>query len=128
MRTRQATAFETDYQQSEKGLKARRVLKSKSKAFGGGGGQNIRPAIPGGVTMTTINPTDNPKAWAKAENREAWKAKRTWMGAEQGWVLLEDDSEDSVVHPTNCDCCETDQDALDLLFSEDESPKGDEEE
>ena len=121
MKINEAAAFEQDFYQAEKGLGVRSVLKPKRNRFiNGGDGSNIRPAIPGGVHVTTITPRDNAKAWTKAENREAWQAKRTYLGYQHGWVLLEDDSEDSVeiVHPTTCDCCETDQDALNLLLNE----------
>tara|TARA_R110002020_G_scaffold86071_1_gene212254 strand:+ start:303 stop:749 length:447 start_codon:yes stop_codon:yes gene_type:complete len=96
MRTQTATAFETTHSQKyeEKGLVSRRSLKPKRKGnIGGGKGQNIKPAIPGGVNMTVITQSSNPKAYAKHEAMDAWKAKRTWVVG-QGWTLLEDDSED----------------------------------
>lgn len=91
MRTNEATGFERKYVQSDRkttcyvGLKPKRV-----GFFNGGGGQNIRSAIPGGVVVTE----ETPKMKARRLAREAWFAKRTWMGSSQGWVLLEDDNED----------------------------------
>ena len=31
-----------------------------------------------------------------------------------------EEEEEEIVHPTTCDCCETDEDALKLLFKEEE--------
>ena len=90
MRTQEATAFEREYEVSEKGMNVSVIL--KPKRVRGGQGSNIRQAIPGGVTYTKITH----KMAAAQERREIWKSKRTWMGRQQGWVLLEDDCEDSI--------------------------------
>ena len=91
MRTNEATGFERKYVQSDRKMTCYVELKPKRVGFfNGGGGQNIRPAIPGGVVVTE----ETPKMKARRLAREAWFAKRSWMGSSQGWVLLEDDSED----------------------------------
>ena len=80
MRTTEATRFKTEYDLNSDGkrtkLVMKRVLIPSTRMYeygedGLGDGSNIRPAIPGGVTTGSINPIDNPKAWAKAEAREA---------------------------------------------------------
>ena len=91
MRTNEATEFERKYVQSDRKTTCYVELKPKRVGFfNGGGGQNIRPAIPGGVVVTE----ETPKMKARRLAREDWFAKRTWTGGSQGWVLMEDDSED----------------------------------
>ena len=114
--TQEATAFEREYYEGEKGLKVRVILKPKRNrlishpddyilSHGGGKGHNIRKSpssrIPGGVTYTKMTP----KMAAKHEAREAWKAERTWVVG-QGWTLLEDDSEDDLPSSPFRDFCD----------------------
>ena len=90
MKTNEATGFERKYVQSDRKPTCYVELKPKRVGFfSGGGGQNIRPAIPGGVVVTE----ETPKMKARRQAGEDWFAKRSWMGGSQGWVLLEDDSE-----------------------------------
>ena len=106
MKINEASAFEREYYEGEKGMKVRTVLKPKRNRFiSGGEGHNIRKSpssrIPGGVTYTKMTP----KMAAKHEAREAWKAERTWVVG-QGWTLLEDDSEDDLPSSPFRDFCD----------------------